>query len=228
MGGPRGGVLEALRQLRRHDWNLPAGGDTGIVVTGLPHNQYEMSTRILTIHELADELPRVLDFARTDGTYHAIVDWDGYYVQFAILDDCVLAEAVSNEYLEGERQMPEHSEVLLDILGWERPGAVDGDGDGHRNFHRVWHRDTPSEVIADDVLRTLTGVYMADEDGTVDLDLFACDYCESHAPNERAFGDGDSDDDEPEGWRCGRCATVNDAVDAVCNGCGLGKEASVW
>ena len=187
-----------------------------------------MSTRNLTVNELADELPRVLEFARADGTYHAIVDWDGYYVQFAILDEGVLAEAVSNEYLEGERRLPPHSEVLLDILGWEPPGSVGRDGEGHRNFHRVWHRDTPSDVIASDVLRTLTGVYMADEDGIVELDLFACDYCEAHAPDERAFGDGDEDAGGPDEWRCGRCATVNAGDVVVCNGCGLGKEASVW
>lgn len=38
----------------------------------------------------------------------------------------------------------------------------------------------------------------------------------------------DRDDDTPENWSCGRCATVNPWRSALCNGCGLPKEASTW
>jgi hypothetical protein len=156
-----------------------------------------MTTRTLTLAELAAELPRMIDFARFDRDYLIIVDHGPHYVQLAFPDGWILGEAVSNEYLadyaEPSEQLTEPQEVLLDILGWERPHAVDRDGHSHRNFHRAWHGDTPSDDIARDALNTLVGVYLRDENTLVEVSMFGRGRQEDGSPYE-GFGDGDEED----------------------------------
>ena len=144
-----------------------------------------MGKHTVTFEQLAMDLPAAIEFARVDRAAHVIVSCGDPYVQLAFPDGWILGEAVSNHYLPGV--LDEHDEVLLEILGWEPPGP-DRDGDDHRNFLREWHDDTPSAAIAEDIVRTLTGVYMAGEADLVELSVFACCNCRA-ATSRRNFGD---------------------------------------
>jgi hypothetical protein len=157
-----------------------------------------MTTRTLTLTELVAELPRMLDFARVDRDYLIIIDHEPYYVQLAFPDGWILGEAVSNEYLEDADALAEHQEVVLDILGWQRPHAVDRDGYGHRNFHRAWHDDTPSKDITVDLLNTLVGVFLRNENALVEVSIFHRGRQEDGSPYE-SFGDCDDDAEDEVG-----------------------------
>ncbi|HVV38347.1 MAG TPA: hypothetical protein VHC63_17190 [Acidimicrobiales bacterium] len=147
-----------------------------------------MTTRRLTVPELAADLPRVLDYARVDQGF-VFVENGRHYIQLAFPDGWVLAEAVGNAYLEDPWTLQQHQEVLLDILGWARPGAADRDGRRHRNFHRVWLGETSSAAIAEDVVRTFTAVYLENEAAEVDLRVVSTEY------SGGGFGDLDDDAD---------------------------------
>jgi hypothetical protein len=147
-----------------------------------------MGKRTVTLHELSAELPRVLEYARVDRDVHVSVSRGAAYIQFAFPAGWILDEAVSNHNLAEADALSEADAIVLDILGWQRPG-VDRDGHDHRNFFREWHNDTPSKVIAEDVQRTLAGAYLHNRFGLVELEVFACAWCQEHDAADRAFGD---------------------------------------
>jgi hypothetical protein len=116
-------------------------------------------------------------------------DGDGRYVQaLAFEDGSLIAEVVSNNYLQGERRWGEADEDKLLALGWDRPV-------GKRLNWRVSYPTISPDVAEASVLLlvTLRTVFRLGEAGPLRLSMFSCRQREGTPASQAAGAD---DDDE--------------------------------
>jgi hypothetical protein len=89
-----------------------------------------------------------------------ILDSHGYYVQFAQHGPRgLLAESVSNNFLEDFELLSPDGEKRLKELGWVEPGKDAGDRQGPSNWSKEWLQPVPYLAVADLATQTLRSVY---------------------------------------------------------------------
>jgi hypothetical protein len=89
-----------------------------------------------------------------------ILDSHGYYVQFAQHGPRgLLAESVSNNFLEDFELLSPDGEKRLKELGWVEPGKDAGDRQGPSNWSKEWLQPVPYPAVADLATQTLRSVY---------------------------------------------------------------------
>jgi hypothetical protein len=89
-----------------------------------------------------------------------ILDSHGYYVQFAQHGPRgLLAESVSNQFLEDFELLSPGGEKRLRELGWVEPGNDAGDRQGPSNWSKEWLQPVPYLAVADLATQTLRFVY---------------------------------------------------------------------
>ena len=114
-------------------------------------------------------------------------DSDGRYVQaLAFEDGSLIAEVISNNYLQGERRWSEADEEKLLDLGWDRPV-------GKRLNWRVSHPTISPDVAESSALLlvTLRTVFRLGEAGPLRLSMFSCRQREGTPASQTAGADDD-------------------------------------
>lgn len=103
----------------------------------------------------------LLDAARAEQNASVIVACEPFVIELGFAHGRVMAQAGRDASKVSEPELTPEDAIVLQILGWQQR-------DGRENFVRMWHEDTPSADIADDVVRALTNAYRP---GAADLEL---------------------------------------------------------
>jgi hypothetical protein len=97
------------------------------------------------------QLVLLVDAARADGSAKVVASCGESAIEFTFGDDGIFAEA-GRDASKTSAPLAVEDEIVLEILGWRRD-------DDRQTFVRRWHAATPSDVVADDVVRTAANAF---------------------------------------------------------------------
>jgi hypothetical protein len=135
-----------------------------------------------TVAELDSRLPAGLDLMVSSPTRWILIAKTnlGRYVQFLATEEGVLvAECVSNEFLQGESRLSEESEELLPVLGWDWPAPPN-----QPNWRRVEFDKNAALDSAVLAVHTLRRVFGCRDDDVVYARLFRSSHQRSAEPED--------------------------------------------
>jgi hypothetical protein len=102
------------------------------------------------------QLVALLDAARAERNASVIVASEPFVIELGFAHNRVVGHAGRDASKVSETALTPEDAIILQILGWQQRDARD-------DFVRMWHEDTPSSDIADDIVRAVTNAYRRDE-----------------------------------------------------------------
>jgi hypothetical protein len=111
-----------------------------------------MGLRPIALGGVHAQLVLLLDAARADGSAKVLVSAGPSAIELTFAEGGIFAEAGRDASRTGVSTLTAEDEIVLEILGWRRDNSRD-------SFMRRWHVETPSDDIADDILRTAENAY---------------------------------------------------------------------
>ncbi|MEY2472375.1 MAG: hypothetical protein QOK28_1704 [Actinomycetota bacterium] len=109
----------------------------------------------MTLGSVRKQLVLLVDAARAEGSAKVIASCGDSAIELTFGEDGIYAEAGRDASKTGSDRWALDDEIVLQILGWRRH-------DDRQSFVRRWVAATPSEVVADDVLRTAVNGYQCE------------------------------------------------------------------